>query len=237
VEEWRATYPTIPIDLIHFHKDSRYHGRLHAAYMMSTARYISIWDDDLLVGPKWLEYVVSFISSHEDKVIVSSGGRNITSIPDVRNQFDLEYDTSPNPKGRARYEARPVDFTVQNHSLRRELLRHYLASPVYTYATGEDIQLNFALQRHGIQAYKLPPRGKWSNAYADADSGALGSEGKFASWKTNPQEPRKWLLCKVIEQGFRTQTCTNCDTVTVRHCLDHFESLNSTSLIQPAGIN
>jgi hypothetical protein len=74
-----------------------------------------------------------------------------------------------------------VNFTIQNHNLRCGLLCHFLISPVYTYATG-------------IEAYKLS---EGDGMYTNANTG-LGANGEHASHKMKPQEPRKWLLCKIV---------------------------------------
>jgi hypothetical protein len=130
--------------------------------------------------------------------------------------------------------SRRVDFTVQHHTLRRTLLRHYLGAPVFTYATGEDLQLNFALQRAGVQAYVLtsPPNTTTTDtttqnhsetAWASADLG-MGANGEFASWMRKAQEPRLWLLCQLVLEGFPFDDCLNCNNRTAHACVHHFES-------------
>ena len=235
---WNASSSTgrrPPLHWLHFHTDSQYHGRLHVAYMMSSAKYVSIWDDDLSVGAGWLEHAVQFLQSRFDKAIVSSGGRLVQEIPDEYNDYDIVYGSltkdHPQTLQWACGTARPVDFSVQHHTLRRELLRFYLGSPVYTYATGEDMQLSFALQRMvGVNVYTIADsHGCRRDAWATADRG-FGANGPHASWRHKPQEPRQWLLCKLIQDGFQlSDYCRNCHNATiVQACIDHFEQKGCT---------
>jgi hypothetical protein len=234
----RRRPPPPRVHHLHFRdSDSKYHGRFHVAYMMSSATYVSIWDDDLSVGAGWLEHAVRFLQSQHDKAIVSSGGRLVQELPDEANEYETVYgrtttDHNPQTLHWSGGMAVPVDFTVQHHTLRRELLRFYLGSRVYTYATGEDMQLSFALQRVGVTAYALESHRDYQ-AWASADTG-LGANGPHASWKQKPQEPRLWLLCKLVQEGYRLvllydDECRNCKNATaVQACMDHLEQTGST---------
>jgi hypothetical protein len=101
------------------------------------------------------------------------------------------------------------------------------------------MQLSFALQRVGVQAYAIMPPSKPitatastpeidpKTAWASADSG-LGANGEFASWKKKAQEPRLWLLCQLVLEGFLFDDCLNCDNSTAHTCVRHFESTGAT---------
>ena len=211
--------------------DSKYHGRFHVAYMMSKARYVSIWDDDLSVGKGWLQHVVQFLQSQNDAGVVSSDGRFVLALPHVANGWKLEYDwkkATANASDILRWSggrAIRVDFTVQHHTLRRELLRFYLGLLVQTYFTGEDIQLSWALKQHGIQAYALSTGSSNPGEWASGDIEQMGSHGPHASYIHKPQAPRHWLLCKVavsFPELFRK--CQNCYNLTAaQDCMSHYE--------------
>ncbi len=222
-----------PLNWLQFHSDSKYHGRFHVAYMMSSAKYVSIWDDDLSVGAGWLDHVVAFLISQNDTALVSGKGRIVQQLPRTTNDYEVIYldreKLVREPVVWMGGTAHSVDFTVQHHTLRRDFLRFYLGAPVYTYETGEDIQLNFALQKQGILSYSLARHQNVSrDAWASADNG-MGSNGPHASWKQKPQEPRLWLLCKLVKEGYRLPNCQNCNNSTiVQECLDHFEKTGNT---------
>jgi hypothetical protein len=219
LQDFHKQFPNfrVPIHLVHAPIDSAgYHGRFYSAYILSKARYISVWDDDLTVGAGWLKRVKQFLHSQNDTMIVSSGGRLVDSILDPSTETKQNYGTLQKRKGE-------VDFCVHNYNLRRELLRYWLGSPVYTYYTGEDMQLAFSLQKYGIRAYKLGGRPN-KNDYADGSVG-LGANNRKASYKKKRLEPRQWLLCKLVLEGFQTKQCSNCNAETAKRCLDYFESM------------
>ena len=240
-----STTTTLPDPhLIHFvDSDSKYHGRFHIAYMMSVARYVSVWDDDLQVGSRWLEHAVGFLQSQNDIAIVSSGGRVVKELPAPANEWNVVYHdrgtatTLSPPVEWSGGTAHRVDFTVQHHTLRRELLRFYLGSLAHTYFTGEDIQVSRALQERGVSAYQLESN-KREGRWASADFG-MGANGPLASWKTKSQKPRLWLLCKVASSASEEQDeevpmdfphCSNCQNSTViQHCVQHFEAMENTT--------
>jgi len=220
VDEWRnttdATY-SYPIDIVSTTINSRYHGRFYFAYAMSTASYVSVWDDDVLPGPEWLRYVIEYSLSHNNSLIGGDGRTYERIFPEHHCVQQGERNT-----------AGPIDFAIQAYTLRREFLRFYLGAEPLTYATGEDIQLAWALQRHGIPAY-LPP---YEGNYSFKTFGKVGSD-KHASWKHSPQQPRHWLLCKLLEQGFQPLSCQNCNQENAAACLknfSHFEDAPEMSL-------
>lgn len=227
-----------PCHLVQFSKDSQYHGRFHIAYLSSKAKFVSLWDDDLTVGSSWLEVVVNFLRT-TPHVIASTSGRVLRELPAGHNDWTAVYGLLS--EFRSPIEARTtdddiiatarrVDFTVQHHTLERRLLRHYVGFEAFTYATGEDIQLSFALQlqqQQGIQAYALQGPSNTTSFLAQADQG-LGANGAYASWKQKAQEPRQWLLCRLVLAGMKFDDCRNCDIATATTCLAHFQQTGST---------
>ena len=230
IQEFQRNFTnfTVPIHTIQAPVDTaRYHGRFYMAHTMSRAKYISVWDDDLTVGPGWLERVLDFLASQKDMVIVSSGGRLVDKIPDFSSNATTTRTTTTTTTvqyGTMQKRTGYVDFVVHNYNLRRELLRYWLGAPVHTYYTGEDMQLAATLQKYGVLSYKLGGR-PHGNDYATASKGLGANDRKYASWKKKKaSEARQWLLCQLIKDGFQTRQCQNCnDTKTVQHCLDYFE--------------
>lgn len=219
LESFHHEFPNfhVPIHLVQAPLDTAgYHGRFYSAYMLSKARYISVWDDDLTVGAGWLRRVTKFLYSQDDSMVVSSGGRVIDGVFDPSTRLEQSVGTLQQRRGE-------VDFCVHNYNLRRELLQYWLGSPVYTYYTGEDMQLAFSLQKYGIRAYKLGGRPN-KDDYADGSVG-LGANNRKASYKKKRPEPRQWLLCKLIMEGFHTKQCKNCNADTAKRCVDYFESM------------
>ena len=83
VKHFKESFPNfkVPIHIVQAPVDTAgYHGRFFIAYSMSRARYISVWDDDLMVGTRWLERVTKFMASHNDKVIVSRYDNRLCNV-------------------------------------------------------------------------------------------------------------------------------------------------------------
>ena len=257
VDKFRSQHPDIPINYIHFRQDTynKYHKRFYIAYSMSTSKYVSIWDDDLIVGKLWLQTVVEFIQQHNDMAIVGNNEpRILQTIPDpytnggnvkyykenmllkqIKQQQQQQKQTKTDLQQEERITrtsttqmkngttiiANQVDWPIQQYNLRREYLRYFFAEPVYTYETGEDMQLAYALQKHGIKSYAIvndTNKGIYSRA-----TDSMGSNVTRASWKRD-QSPRYWLICHLLKLGFHPIHCQNCVPTTIQRCLEHFET-------------
>jgi hypothetical protein len=202
VEQFKNTaHPEIPIDIVHFSQNSKYHGRFHVAYFMSSAEYISVWDDDVHVGNKWLEYSISESKKHGN-ALVGANGRIILTI---------------SPSKYIQKHGQPNDFVGHVWTLQRELIRYYIAQTQYTYVTGEDMQLSFALKKHGIISW-LPIHHN-DGRYAKDIESLIGDE--HASYKNNKStEQRNWLACTLVDHGFKLIECKNCDKDTAAKCIE-----------------
>ncbi|KAL3943434.1 MAG: hypothetical protein SGBAC_002516 [Bacillariaceae sp.] len=229
----------VPIHVLQTPVDvAGYHGRFYMAYTMSRARYISVWDDDVSAGSGWLQRVATFLNDHNDMYIASSGGRMVQSLVDPKsNRIPI---VSKNKKGQDSQESHTfgmldkrhgeVDFCVHNYNLRRELLRYWLGAPVQTYYTGEDMQLAFALQQYGVRAYKLGRKLDGNNnGWADGTKGLGANNKNKASYKMKRNEPRQWLICKLVVEGFQTANCANCNSTVAKRCVDYYENLDASS--------
>lgn len=216
VKTWRmrqgTNHSTIPVDIISSTANSRFHGRFHLAYAMSSATYISIWDDDVVPARNWLKFNMEFSKSHDD-CLVGGNGRTFSQIVPERHCIQQDDNTGL------------VDFVGHSWTLRREFLRFYLGVQPLTYMTGEDIQLSAALAQHGIASYF--PEQSGDNSLRDLP---IASD-KHASWLTTHQQPRHWLFCKLIEQGFQPTRCENCDPDTVAACLSNFSKYEDYPLM------
>jgi hypothetical protein len=217
-----STSQSIPVDIIHSSADQGYHGRFHIAYALSNATYVSIWDDDVAAEPGYLEFCVNYSKARNDALVggdgrifnqLLAGWRSSTTKKNIGYNFAKEQDI--------RKDNESVDYAANAWTLRRDFLRFYLGSTVYTYATGEDMQLAFALQRQGIKVETPdPPKG-----YQLQNIKQLFRDS-YASWIFKSQEPRQWLICKIMQSGFRPVNCSNCDEETIRRCLYYFGDKN-----------
>lgn len=200
VEDFKGTHPGIPTDIVKFGLNSKFHGRFYIAYFMSSAEYVSVWDDDIVVGNKWLEYSISESKKHGN-ALVGANGRIINSI---------------SPLKQIRNKGGENDFVGHTWTLRRELLRYFLATPQYTYLTGEDMQISFALQKHGIISW-LPTHYNDGRYVRDTN----WSGNNVASYiKPETSKQRSWLACTLIYNGFKTIDCNDCDKSTVVKCIN-----------------
>jgi 2-polyprenyl-3-methyl-5-hydroxy-6-metoxy-1,4-benzoquinol methylase len=200
VKDFKGTHPGIPTDIVNFGLNSKFHGRFYIAYFMSSAEYVSVWDDDIVVGNKWLEYSISESKKHGN-ALVGANGRIIHSI---------------SPLKQIRNKVGENDFVGHTWTMRRELLRYFLATPQYTYLTGEDMQISFALQKHGIISW-LPTHDN-DGRYVTNTKWSGNNVASYIKPETNKQ--RSWLACTLIYNGFKTIDCNDCDKGTAVKCIN-----------------
>lgn len=84
VENWKLKVAALTDDVVQFSSNSRYHGRLHIAYFMSSAEYVSIRDDDIEVGPDWVRYCITISESTND-ALIGANGRSIVTLMNEEN--------------------------------------------------------------------------------------------------------------------------------------------------------
>ena len=215
VETWKQKVAPqhIPVDIVQFSSNSRYHGRFHVAYFMSTAEYVTIWDDDVELGKGWVQHCIETSRVHGD-ALVGANGRSIVS---------LLYDASNYSRQIERDGEN--DFVGHTWTLKRQLLKLFLAEPPVTYVTGEDIQLSYALQKYGIKSVKAK---HLDTAFARDTKFTTDKHASFT--KDNLQVVRQWLFCMLIKKGFRLLECENCDEVTANMCIELFRTrINSST--------
>ncbi|CAM9352954.1 unnamed protein product, partial [Ectocarpus fasciculatus] len=146
VELFRVEQSDLPVDIVHFTENSFFHGRFHVAYFMAKTEYVSIWDDDVQPGDDWLKGCIEQSKEHNDALI----GGTCRTIQYLMPKYEQ---TIP-------FAARIVedlgarnDFVGHSWTLKREFLKYFFEMTPFTYRTGEDMQLSFALQRHGIETW------------------------------------------------------------------------------------
>ena len=178
--------------------------------MLSESEYISIWDDDIIVGPDWVKESIFQSQMHND-ALMGGMGRCILSLPDKSRNMSF-----------AKQEPRlgKNDFVGHAWTLRSDYLRHYFAFPPFTYATGEDMQLAFALQSHGIESRMTQQHGK-----ATLKDDTTLRKDEYASFlRKDKNLIRTLLICQIIRAGFRALDCENCKAEIADSCIKDFQS-------------
>ena len=222
IQRFRLLHPKMEIQHIASSKNLRFHGRFYVAYMMRET-YVSIWDDDVLPGSKWLDYCVKFSKSHGN-ALVGANGRNFVRLEKkekkMLNKSSGKYDSVGHTwKMKQQDFIGRHDFVGHTWTLPREFLKYYLESEMLSLHTGEDIQLSFALQKVGIESWR-PPQQKEERV---GGIQGLGGERNVASYVQN-QSPRELLFCKLLKAGFKPLSCTNCgDRKVIDSCIHSFE--------------
>ncbi|GMH87701.1 hypothetical protein TrVE_jg2802 [Triparma verrucosa] len=213
VEDWREKHLDIPVDIVSSTLNMKFHPRFHVAYTLSKATYVAVLDDDVTMGSNWLKFCVEYSQAHSD-ALVGGNSRTFSSISEKgKRAVEIEE------------ENKRVDFVGHSWILKREFLRHFLGAKVYTLETGEDIQLSFALQQRGINTWR--PKHIIDDGSYLRDIKRLVSDSN-ASFLHSPQEPRQWLFCKILQEGFKPVKCSNCDTDTINRCLEFFKKSTLT---------
>jgi hypothetical protein len=206
VQDWRQKNADVTVHFIRISADSGYHSRFHVAYMLSKSEYVSIWDDDVIAGPDWVKESVLQSKMHND-ALMGGMGRCILSLPDKLHKTSS-----------AKQEPRPGrnDFVGHAWTLKRDHLRHYFAFVPFTYATGEDMQLAFALQSNGIKTRMTQQHGK-----ATLKDDRTLRKDKNASFRRKDKNLiRTLLICQIIRAGFQTIDCENCNTDVADRCIE-----------------
>ena len=185
----------------------------------------------MIVGPDWLRHCVAMSKRHGD-ALVTANARSFKKIrankwqhPAVHKARHTDalkkvvvWESEQNPDCLG--DAGPVDFGGHVWTLPRDALRHFFAEPQFTRASAEDIQLSHALRKHGIPTY-CSGQDKATGLYAL--SSAYETMGKSSSWrKPFPQVSRELVFCQLMEAGFETVNCSNCDKATARQCVNEW---------------
>ena len=208
IQKFRVQHPHFEVQHIASSKNLRFHGRFYLAYMLRET-YVSVWDDDVLPGSKWLEHCVKVSKAHKN-ALVGGNGRSFIELQSLRGGKTY--------KMKQRDSVGRQDFVGHTWTLPREFLKYYLEFDMLSLHTGEDIQLSFALQKVGIQSWKPEKKGQWN--LRDIP----GAANANASYTKN-QAPRELLFCKLLKAGFKTLKCSNCNNhKIIEKCIESLES-------------
>jgi hypothetical protein len=182
--EWERKNPDSKVHLVHFSKNSGYHGRFHVVYLLSNTEYVSVWDDDVIVGPDWVMANIRQSKMHSN-ALMGGNGRCILSLPSQAEGTNI-----------VRQEDRDGqnDFVGHSWTLKRDYLRYYFAVQPLTYVTGEDAQLSFALQLNGIMSFKTQ---QYGNATLKDDE-ELFYDQHASSRRMDKNLIRNLLFCQII---------------------------------------
>ncbi len=211
IAKFRRKYKNIEIDHIASSRNLKYHKRFHVAYMMKED-WVSIWDDDIQPKTEWLQYCIDYSKQHGN-ALVGANGRTFKNLTKQRM---------------VQVEKEGVnDFVGHTWTLPRRFLAYYIVSDMIFYHTGEDIQLSFALQKHGIKSMKPEMKGEKS-----AHDMPVNTVYQHASFLKN-QAPRQLLFCLLLRSGFQTVECTNCaDHELINECINNYneEAVNAMTM-------
>lgn len=213
INDFRRNNQDIPVDLVQFSSNSLFHGRFHIAYVMAKTEYVSIWDDDIKPSSGWLRGCIDQSQAHNDALI----GGNAISFEYLMPKFAQ---TIPFSAVLNRRNGAKNDFVGLSWTLKREHLRYFFELAPFSYATGEDMQLSFALQMHGIESWHAQMENQTMNirniqsVYDDENAQHNIMSSSYI---------RQYLQCEILEAGFKPLACVNCDAPTIKRCLEYFK--------------
>lgn len=211
-QEYQAAHPDVSFRVIQSTYNTRYHGRFHAAFFASQSEWVSVWDDDQQPDPGFLAACVKDSVAHGD-ALVGGNSRCFTELLSRPTKGRFVREGTKNREGFN-------DFVGHTWTLKRALLVHFLRDFPLSTASGEDIQLSFALQKVGIKTYYS---GKTShNVVLNA-----AEDRTVASYK-QPETllVRQYLFCKILAAGFEPLQCPTCkDPERIQSCLNYYRPL------------
>lgn len=212
---------TILFTHINLETNGRYHSRFHIAYMLSTAEYVSIWDDDIHVGWKWISYAID-VSKKNNNALIGGNCRSFTEMLSPP-KYKKKYAPLLRQSGKCKKHNSTlvVDFVGHVWLLKRIFLRYYLGEQQFTYATGEDIQLSYALQKKGIVSISPYETDR------DLQIKDYKNNMQHASFTNeNLQIRRQLLFLELLQAGFKTQRCQNClDKTAIQKGIEYYTYL------------
>lgn len=147
------------IHLIRSTKNFKYHGRFQLG-LFAEQSYIAFIDDDIIIGRDFLSRCVSTIESVEDAGEVGMYGWR--RLPSPRADGTLPHYTTGEfiehlPPERKDLGLVPVDMLCGFHFTRTAYLKYLFREEPWTWSTGEDFQLAFALRKYaGRRSYVIP---------------------------------------------------------------------------------
>ena len=144
VAQIKLQFKSIIINVITTTKNLKFHGRFLLPFVIETD-YTSIWDDDIIPGPRWLERAVNTSRVLNDS-LVGANGRNVHRISHFDTIQKSVGDSCPVAETQ-------VDFVGHSWTFPTDMIRILWEFEWLTFETGEDMQFAFALQKYGIKSY------------------------------------------------------------------------------------
>tara|TARA_R110001592_G_scaffold338511_1_gene625602 strand:+ start:369 stop:1931 length:1563 start_codon:yes stop_codon:yes gene_type:complete len=127
----------------------KFYGRFAGA-LLSSNKYIAMFDDDTIPGSMWLENCLSTMKTHEGVL----GGAGVI-LPGDRYYGHTRYGWSSENQ-----EVVEVDLVGHAWFFKREWLKYLWMEKPFTWENGEDIQFSYCVQKYGgIRTY-CPPHPK-----------------------------------------------------------------------------
>ena len=126
----------------------KFYGRFAAALLADT-KYVAVFDDDTIPGPKWFQNCLDTMTTHRG--ILGSAG---VILHDSKLYMRHERCGWPTQN----IETTQVDLVGHAWFFERDWLQYLWKEKPFTWDNGEDIQFSYLAQKHGgIQTY-CPPR-------------------------------------------------------------------------------
>jgi len=127
----------------------KFYGRL-AGSLLSNSKYIAMFDDDTIPGPKWLENCLDTMDTNEGIL----GGAGVILSGD-RYTGHTRYGWSSQND-----EVVEVDLVGHAWFFKREWLKYLWMEKPFTWENGEDIQFSYCVQKYGNIKTYCPPHPK-----------------------------------------------------------------------------
>lgn len=147
------------IHIIRSTKNFKYHGRFQLG-LFAEQSFIAFIDDDIIIGRDFLRRCLSTLEGVEDAGEVGMYGWR--RLPGPRPDGTLPHYTTGEfiehlPPERKDIGLVPVDMLCGFHFTRTAYLKYLFREEPWTWATGEDFQLAFALRKYaGRRSYVIP---------------------------------------------------------------------------------
>ena len=167
-------YRNMGVKIIKSDENFKFHGRFAFALLMQT-EYVTIFDDDIIPGKKWLENCLQL--SKQKNCIVGANGRYFATKSKkyigVGNGFTKDYISNPVK----------VDLVGHSWFFKKKWLTFMWRQIPFTYDNGEDIHFCYCSKLFGkIDSYVAGQNN--NDNKADTTDNKYASD-QFASWKIN----------------------------------------------------
>jgi hypothetical protein len=174
----------------------------------------SIWDDDLVVGSKYMEHCVNTSKKYGDALVSPYGWtvRRLRYGKHVDTGARQNVNRSPLIFGE---DCDVCDYMGTMWTFKTNFITAMWNTAPATFFTSEDMHLSWGMQQIGVRSVRTPGTGD-PEATAKCVDGLHDDTG--ASWK-KPQHLRNFKILEMLAKGFKPINCFNCDEPTIRQAL------------------